>query len=745
METAARSGHLVRFKTFELNLRTRELRRDGLKLKLNGHPIDVLEILLEQPGELVTRETLQKRLWPEDTFVDFEHGLNNSINRVREVLGDKAEAPQFIETLPRLGYRFIAPVEAATAEAPVSAPAAASAPLPDPQGMQEPVSPSPDAGPPSALPLRNRLFKNRWWWAGAAFAGLALLAGLGTAWQLWQLWQKDYFWKNPLDGAKVERLTDFDGDEFDAAISSDGKLVVFSSDRAGPPDVWLTEIGSGQFVNISKGSVPALAHNNGSVRALGFSRDGSQVWSMSWEGALTWIGPAIGGVFRPFLEAGLEPAWSPHGSRIVFHTTEAGDPFYIADRNGNNPTRIFVEKPGIHCHFLTWSPDGRYIYFAKGTPTTEEMDIWRIPVASANGIRVPERITHQNSRVAYLSWLDSRTLVYTATADDGTGQWLYSLDVERRVPHRVSTGLEEQYLTVSVSDTSPRRLVASVARPSASLWTVPISDGIETDATAVRLPVPNARAFGPRVGSGYLLFLSGRGGADGLWRLENGSVRVLWNGSDGGLVGPPAIAPVNGQISFAYRKGGHASLHIMSANGTNVRALAPSLDVRGGVSWSPDGKWIAVAADRGDGTKLFKVPVNGGEPVQLLDTLAYSPIWSPDGKLIVYSGAPAGGEFAVKAVTPDKSPVPLPAITVVYNKGNPYRFLPGENALIVLEGSPRKQDFFRVDLGTGKQRQLTDLQPGFRVQSFDVSQDGKQIIFDRLRDNADVVLMELSQ
>ena len=742
METTARAGHLVRFKTFELNLRTRELRRDGLKLKLHGHPIDVLEILLEQPGELVTRETLQKRLWPQDTFVDFEHGLNNSINRVREVLGDKAEAPQFIETLPRLGYRFIAPVETVTVEATLSAPTAASAPLPEPHDMQEPVSPSPDAGQPSPPPLRNRISKSHWGGAAGAVIGLALLAGLGT---VWQMWQKDYFWKNPLGGAKIERLTDFDGDEFDAAISPDGKLAVFSSDRTGQPDLWLTEIGSGQFSNITKGSVPKLMHNNGTIPALGFSRDGSQVWFSSYQDTLTWIGPAIGGVVRPFLEAGLEPAWSPDGSRIAYHTTDAGDPIYIADRNGNNPTRIFVEKPGIHCHSLTWSPDGHYIYFAKGTPTTEEMDIWRIPADRENQVLVPERITHHNSRVAYLSWLNSRTLIYSATADDGTGQWLYSLDVEHRVPHRVSSGLEDQYLTVSVSDTSPHRLVASVARPSASLWTVPISDQIETDASAVRFPVPNARTLGPRFGSGYLLFLSGRGGGDGLWKLENGSVRVLWNGSEGGLVGPPAIAPGNGQICFAYRKGGRASLHIMSANGTSLKALAPSLDVRGGASWSPDGKWIAVAADRSDGTKLFKVPVNGGEPIQLVDTLAYSPVWSPDGKLIIYSGAPAGGEFAVKAVTPDKSPVPLPAITVIYNKGNPYRFLPGENALIVLEGTPGKQDFFQVDLSTGKQRQLTDLQPGFRVQSFDVSQDGKQIIFDRLRDNADVVLMELSK
>jgi DNA-binding winged helix-turn-helix (wHTH) protein len=105
METAARSEHLVRFKTFELDLLTRELHRNGQRLKLHGHPIDVLAILLERPGDLVTREELKRRLWPRDTFVDFEQILNNSISKLRDALGDRAEDPQFIETLPRLARR----------------------------------------------------------------------------------------------------------------------------------------------------------------------------------------------------------------------------------------------------------------------------------------------------------------------------------------------------------------------------------------------------------------------------------------------------------------------------------------------------------------------------------------------------------------------------------------------------------------------------------------------------------------
>jgi TolB-like protein/DNA-binding winged helix-turn-helix (wHTH) protein/Flp pilus assembly protein TadD len=100
----------VQFGIFEADLRSGELRKRGLKVKLHGQPFAVLAMLLERPGEVITREELQKKLWPVDTFVDFEHGLNKAINKLREALGDKAENPRFIETLPRKGYRFVAPI-----------------------------------------------------------------------------------------------------------------------------------------------------------------------------------------------------------------------------------------------------------------------------------------------------------------------------------------------------------------------------------------------------------------------------------------------------------------------------------------------------------------------------------------------------------------------------------------------------------------------------------------------------------
>src|SRR5216683_2297990 len=105
----------VRFGPFEADLRAGELRKHGVKLKLVGQPFEVLAMLLESPGQLVTREELRTRLWPTDTIVDFDHGLNAAVNKLREALSDSAENPKYIETLPRRGYRFIAPVDGCSA------------------------------------------------------------------------------------------------------------------------------------------------------------------------------------------------------------------------------------------------------------------------------------------------------------------------------------------------------------------------------------------------------------------------------------------------------------------------------------------------------------------------------------------------------------------------------------------------------------------------------------------------------
>src|SRR5215510_13158559 len=110
-ESLSTSQQVVRFGTFEVNLRSGELRKGGVRIKLHGQPFEILAMMLERPGQVVTREELRQRLWPTDTFVDFDHGVNTAIKKLRAALGDSADNPRFVETLPRRGYRLLAEVE----------------------------------------------------------------------------------------------------------------------------------------------------------------------------------------------------------------------------------------------------------------------------------------------------------------------------------------------------------------------------------------------------------------------------------------------------------------------------------------------------------------------------------------------------------------------------------------------------------------------------------------------------------
>jgi Tol biopolymer transport system component len=581
---------------------------------------------------------------------------------------------------------------------------------------------------PSARPRRR--------WITVTIAAAILLA-LGFAG--WRLRARDD-WKNPLAGARFSRFTDWEGSELDAAVSADGQFVAFLSDRDGMFDAWVGQVGSGEFLSLTKQRFPTLA--NFVVRNVGFSEDSSHVWfrthTPDGKQHSVWLVPSIGGTPRVFLPNAVEVAWSPDHNHIVYFPPEPGDPIFIAEKNGANPRKIRVDKPGIHQHYVVWSPDGRFIYFVRGIPT-DEMDIWRVP--SAGG--AAERLTHHNSRVAYPAFVDRRRLIYAATREDGSGSALYAIDVENPIPHEVTAGLEE-YVSVAATGDG-RRLVTTVAHPIRDLWTAPITEGIVDESGVSQLKVLTLRAAAPRFGPDYLLYLGSKGAADGLWKLQNGSETELWKGSEGSVVSAPAVSPDGSRIAFVVRQQGRGRLYVMASNGTDVRPLTEELEARGSPSWSPDGKWIAVAGSQGNAHPLFKVPAEGGTPMRLVEgttSVISNPVWSPDGRVILYSEGTGSSTNRLQGITPDKKPFPLPEVWVG-NSGDRYRFLPDGKRLVVTQGVLWTQNFALLDLETGRQRPLTKLARQILMRSFDVSPDGKTIVFDRYRQNSDLALIDL--
>jgi serine/threonine protein kinase len=542
---------------------------------------------------------------------------------------------------------------------------------------------------------------------------------------------------------RIERLTDFPGSEVDAAISADGRHVAFLSDRDGVFDAFVTELGSGQFTNLTNGRLGDLF--NEEVRNVGFTHDGTHVWirvaDLTSRASVSLV-PISGGALRPFLDTAVSAAWSSDGSRLAYHELTPGDPIFVAGPDGRDARRIYIAPPGLHSHYPTWSPDGRFVYFSHGLPLNE-MDVWRIPFTGG----CPERMTSHNSRVAFPVLVDDRTLLYTATDDDGGGPWLYMMDVEERTPNRLTTGVEH-FVSIAASAEvagQPRRLVATVSNPTTQLWRVPLTDGIAGEASARRVALPTARSAAPRFApDSSLLYLAARGGVDGLWRLSPAGARELWKPTEGAIAGAAAISPNDGSVCFATRRRGRGMLRCVNADGSGVRTLAESLDVQGAPSWSPDGKWIAIAARDGQATRVFKVPVDGGRPVPLIDSVSFNPVWSPDGTFIVYSDTPRGRSVAVRAVRHDGAAVPLPFASLLVDRvADSYRFLPSGRGLVVKLGGFRRQDFWLFDLETGDRRQLTSLEPGESVRRFDVSPDSKDIVFERVRENSDIAVIDV--
>ena len=290
------------------------------------------------------------------------------------------------------------------------------------------VTPAPQLEPPE-----KRSRRNFWLWSAAL---AMVLAATAVGW----LQHAERFWRNPITDARIRTVTEFDGTEQEAAVSRDGKFVAFLSGRDGATDVWITQPDSGQFHNLTHGTIPELI--NPSVRTLGFSPDGSLVtfWvrkpgGPGWQIGI-WAVPILGGEPKRYLEGAAEYEWSSDGSRLAYHTTAAGDPLFVSDGTPNPGTRpIFVAPAGQHAHFPVWSPDQRYIYFVLGA-LPDKLDIWRIHPAGGT----PERITAHDGRVSHPVLINRRTLMYLAADPDGSGPWLYSIDVERRIPHRLTFG-----------------------------------------------------------------------------------------------------------------------------------------------------------------------------------------------------------------------------------------------------------------------------------------------------------------
>jgi DNA-binding winged helix-turn-helix (wHTH) protein/Tol biopolymer transport system component len=331
----------LRFGVFDLDLRAGELRRNGMKVKLQEQPFQILAQLLEKPGEVITREELRDRLWSGDTFVDFDHSLNAAIKRLRDALGDSADNPTFVETVARRGYRFLAPVS---------------------------VSPTNGNGHAAVVPIRPEArplpaaWKHSWSLAVGIAAIILVLLGI---------WLGVRFGTEKPHEIKTTRLTATPADDWVrmSAISRDGKYLAYA-DQTG---FYVQQIDTGEtrpislppgFIVQSGNWMPDSVHLIVSIdaaapRNVDGSVDQSQrpgIWQIS----------VLGGDPRPLNELGSRPVPSPDGKKIAFlRPAENNEEVWLMSSDGSGAHKL-LGGPGDWFGTLAWSPDGSAIAYSNG-------------------------------------------------------------------------------------------------------------------------------------------------------------------------------------------------------------------------------------------------------------------------------------------------------------------------------------------------------------------------------------------
>ncbi len=383
----------VRFGPFEVDFHTQELWKFGTRLKLAGQPLQVLEILISRPGELISREELRKGLWPEDTFVDFRHGLNAAVNKLRETLGDSADDPKYIETLPRRGYRFIGQIEQPVAEPEETR----STPVPE---KMEPAfanfqPPAPVAMVEVAHPVA-RPHGRRWQFALIAFAAIAVsLVGSGFVFKLAQNFLGDSAESSKLNAEAKNLLRDMTTEIIAQSreVAQNRERVRKSMPLPPPgrePQMRNTVAAEGDvpliYVNSSaQFRTRPLLVGNGANSAPQFSPDGKHIAFMSdrsgkWQ---IWVSDADGSNAKQlsFTDSAGTPRWSPDGSSIVF------------DAPLGEVTHVFIARaatgearPLSKGLVPSFSRDGKWVYFASDR--NAGWQVWKVPATGGDAVQL---------------------------------------------------------------------------------------------------------------------------------------------------------------------------------------------------------------------------------------------------------------------------------------------------------------------------------------------------------------------
>ena len=583
------------FGLFEVNPSTGELLKGGIRVRLSGQPFAILLLLLKTPGELVTREQLREQIWSEGTFVDFEHGLNAAMNKLRRALSDSAENPRYIETIPGRGYRF------------VGMPAS---------GQVVSITRSEKPEIPEEQPQRSPGVRERLIWAAVAVVCLGAGVRIGSA----PAWLS--FWRaapisadGGLPGVQLSQITRDAGLSHEPALSRDGKLLAYASDAGqnGGMDLYVKQVAGGQPIR--------LTFDGAGNSRPDFSPDGSKIaFRSNRSGGGIYEIPAFGGQSRLLARGGYRPKYSPDGSKVaywagsatIYATVPGTASVWVVRVEGGQPQRV---APGLTAaRTPIWSPDGKRLLFVGYTSAKlyedASLDWWVIPVDGGDGVKTGLRDALNRAGLPIRSGFvptpfcwpgDTNAVIFSRNSGDAVNIW--------------EIGLSPQ--TGKVSGV-PRRLT--------------VGPGVEDEASCAS--------------GGAMAFTSLESGSH-IWSLPfdlnrgepTGHAVRMTSGT--GHRGFPSLAKNANQIAFFSDQSGPTNIWKRDLVTGNESIVGSSPDLQRFPAISPSGAKIAYGVNEKDGTRTVYVAAAGSEPEEVCEGCVRPTDWSSDEKsLLIFAGTP---------------------------------------------------------------------------------------------------------